>query len=262
MKIILANQFKNEEKRIQEWILYHKSLGIKDFCLVNDYSTDKSIELIKSIHDVNVDILNSDCPELLYFKNSEMTEIYKGNVLLAHNIITNFKKIHNFCLNKYGENIIIGYFDVDEFIFSNSNYDVIETILKNIKDWPVLSLHSLEVDSTKFTLNSWVTLQTTKAMSEKSKFKSTRATTKKSFQNLSLRSLCNNFNYYNLEIGSYIHNGGVPEDKTYTIPINELAFLHYRNPVYDPEINIPLCDTEYPIVTKIAKKAYFEFYGI
>jgi hypothetical protein len=251
MNIVIGNQFKNEQDRLEEWLLYYRELGIKDFILVNDHSTDNSVEIIKSIKDVNVNILNSQTNPLQFY-NGNNTDKYRGNLQLAYNIILNFTRIHNYCLKHYGKNTALGFFDVDEFIFTNTPDLVTNVIKKLIHENPVLSIYSLEVNSEKFDLNSWVTLQTTESMSIENRLKSTRAGVVKSFQNLNFVEIIDFFNDYEpYDVGIPIHWGAtkIPRD----FPDTELlAFLHYRKPIYDPIINIPLCDKEYLKVKEIS----------
>lgn len=246
MKIILANQYKNESSRIEEWIRYHKEIGIVDFVLVDDHSVDNSKDIAKSINDINIEILENEQAELS-FNGGINTEKYRGSTQLAKTICNNFIRIHEYCYAKYGEEIIIGFFDIDEFIFSEKELDIPKTINDFIKDEPVISLYSLEVNSDKFEVGSeWITLQTTNSMSMENKLKSTRDTVIKSFQNLSFKNKidfftpCFNFNnFYNY--GAIIHNGGI-NDETKKPHYSDLAFLHYRKPIYDPTKNIKLCD--------------------
>jgi len=259
MKIILANQFKNESLRIEEWLRYHKELGFNDFVLMDDHSNDNSIEIAKSINGINVEVLSRIDAELS-FKGAVDTDLYRGNSNFAEMISRSFMIIHEHVYKKYGNNSIIGFFDIDEFIFSEEELDVIKTIVNEIKDLPVLSLWGFEVNSDKFQVNGkWITLQTTNSMSMNNKLKSTKSTNIKSFQNLMFKHKTNFFNdcltFKNY--GGIIHNGGI-NDQNYPPDCSKLAFLHYRKPIYDPIVNLPLCDKDYNIVEKIANKALKE----
>lgn len=257
MIIVLANQFKNEEARLQEWLLYHKTLGITNFVLVDDHSTDRSVEIINSIKGINVDIIKSEFSPIQCFSNSKDTNRYAGNGSLAMNIAQNYKIIHDFVVKKYGTECYLGYFDVDEFIFSKNNEDIIKILNDNAENYPTLMLSSLEVNSFKFnTVDGWLTLQTTNSMSEENRQKSTRSETIKSFQNLKLKDQFNffeNIQYYN--IGIFIHAGAIHPSKGKYINPNNLAFLHYRHPMYSPEINANLCDVDYDVVKQTSEKA-------
>lgn len=258
MKIILANQFKNEQLRLKEWLLYNKALGITDFILVDDYSTDESVNIIKNIKDITVHILPS-MAEKTGYSGSVDTNVYAGISHLAQNMVMNYKQIHKYCLNTYGKEVYLGFFDVDEFIFYKEykSKPLTSIIQENIKDNPVLCFGSLEVNSDLFDLNKseWITQQTTTAMSFQSKFEGTRKDTVKAFQNLSYNNL--NIFYKTSErlYGHHIHSGGVPSDLCSFARLEDCAFLHYRQPIYHPEINKKLCNTSYGIVKEISNKA-------
>lgn len=255
MKIILANQFKNEALRIEEWLKYHQELGFKDFVLMDDNSNDDSIKIAKSINNINVDILTFKNNRTA-FNGSIDTDRYRGSTEFAKNISDSFIKIHNYCYDKYGKDVVIGFFDVDEFIFSENNLDITSFIKEKINDLPVLSIFGFEVNSNNFNVNNgWVTLQTTLSMSYENKLKSTKKTNIKSFQNLNFKDKISFFEPC-LKYGNYggiIHNGGVNDEN---VPPNylDLAFLHYRYPIYDPETNIPLCNTLYNSVITTSLK--------
>ena len=91
MNIVIANQFKNESRRIPEWLEYYRDRGITEFVLVDDNSTDNSLEAINSVKGVNVSVLKSDSTNLP-FQNSLDTERYKGDVSLAESISRNLEK--------------------------------------------------------------------------------------------------------------------------------------------------------------------------
>jgi hypothetical protein len=242
MKIVLCNQFKN------------------DFILIDDYSKDNSIEIIKSIKDINVHILKATTPETS-FENSKDTNAYAGISSLAVNIIKNFQRAHKFCLEIYGNDVYLGFFDVDEFLFypEYPNKKIIEIIDNNFDNKPVLCVGSLEVDSDLFDLNKeWITQQTTRGMSFKTKFEGTRRETVKSFQNLKYNDLSI---FYNIPIhlyGHHIHHGGVEPKNCNFLPLETCAFLHFRKPMYDPDINRKLCNTNYELVKQISDEAIKE----
>jgi hypothetical protein len=258
MNIVLCNQFKNESLRLKEWLLYNKCLGIKDFILIDDHSNDDSVEIINSIDGINVHILKSQT-EVLHYENSKDTNNYAGMSNLAKNIITNFKMAHNYCLQKYGKNIYLGFFDVDEFIFYENYYcvNLVNLIERLMGDKPVLSLGSLEVNSDLFEVTGqWVTKQTTKAISFDNKKISSRSETVKSFQNLNYSDMSVFYKTPMNLYGHHIHYGGVNPHECAFAPLEECAFLHYRKPMYHPEINKKLCTQEYKLVKNISEKAY------
>jgi hypothetical protein len=172
-------------------------------------------------------------------------------------MVKNYKQIHKYCLDVYGKDTYLGFFDVDEFIFYKKYKEksLISVIEENIKNKPVMSLGSLEVNSDFFDLNKpeWITQQTTKAISFENKCKGTRKETVKSFQNLSHNSVF--YQSPDIMYGYHIHYGGVTPDLCSFIPLEECAFLHYRMPIYHPEINKPLCTATYEIVKDISNNA-------
>lgn len=257
MNIILCNQFKNEALRLKEWLLYNKEIGVSNFILINDHSTDDSIDIIKSIKDITVHIINAKTPQTT-FNNSRDTNSYQGDLTLAANLITHYRYAHNFCLNTYGRDTYLGFFDVDEFIFypEYPNKNLLDIIENKFNNKPVLAIGSLEVDSNLFDVNvGYITKQTTRAMSFENKSKGTRYTTVKSFQNLQYNDLTIFYKEPAHEYGHHIHHGGVRPDDASFMPLNECAFLHYRSPIYDPHINRPLCNIDYDKVKQISIKA-------
>lgn len=258
MKIVLANQFKNEQRRLKEWLLYNKALGVTDFILVDDYSTDESVKIIKSIKGITVHILPS-LTEKTGYSGSADTNVYAGISHLAQNIVKNYKQIHKYCLDVYGKNVYLGFFDVDEFIFYKDygTKSLLSVIQENIKDKPVMCLGSLEVNSDMFSLSKdeWLTQQTTTAMSFESKFQGTRKDTVKSFQNLSYNNLSVFYKTSERLYGHHVHSGGVPPELCSFTPLETCAFLHYRMPIYHPEINKILCNTSYETVKQISTDA-------
>ena len=254
MNVILCNQFKNEALRLKEWLLYNKEIGVSNFILINDHSTDDSIDIIKSIKDITVHIINAKTPQTT-FNNSRDTNSYQGDLTLAANLIINYRYAHNFCLNTYGRDTYLGFFDVDEFIFYREypNKNLLDIIENKFDNKPVLCIGSLEVDSNLFDINArYITKQTTRAMSFENKSKGTRSATVKSFQNLQYNDLTLFYKEPLHEYGIHIHQGGVTEIHCAYMPLNKCAFLHYRSPMYNPDINRQLCNTDYNIVKRIS----------
>lgn len=258
MKIVLANQFKNEENRLEEWLLYNKALGITDFILVNDHSTDNSVKIIQSVKGVTVHILDSEyLPDNTMYSSID-THKYQNGGGVAGTIAKNFRRIHDFCLKTYGKEVYLGFFDVDEFIFLDiSKTTLLELIKTNIQNYAVLGISSTEVNCNTFNIDgSWLTLQNYTATSPKNQEISTRGGTAKSFQNLNYidptifyRGHCST------DVGSIVHSGGVDISNIKYCPRESCAFLHFRKPMYSPEINRILCDTNYSYVKDIAMKA-------
>jgi hypothetical protein len=259
MKIVLANQFKNEQKRLKEWLLYYKSLGVCDFIFTDDHSTDDSLSIIKSISGINVDILKSEFEPDNKFFSSVDTDRYAGTKV-AGNIGENFIKMHDFCKKAHGNEVFLGFFDVDEFIFfDTSKTSLLNLIENNIQNCPVLCLNSTEVDCNTFDVDgSWLTLQNHKAVSRENAHLCTRVSTTKAFQNLSFQdsSVFIKHRKTKNNTGGFVHCGGVESHQINFYPRELCAFLHFRKPMYSPEINRKLCTKHYTWVDDIAKKAY------
>jgi hypothetical protein len=269
MNIVIANQFKNESKRIPEWLEYYRDRGITEFVLVDDNSTDNSLEAINSVRGVNVSVLKSDSSNLSY-QNSIDTERYRGDTSLAHSMSLNFRKVHKYVLDKYETNTILGFFDVDEYIVGETS-DLNKIIRETISQYLMVSLCSFEIDSDTIDLDSNTPLlkQTTRSTSTLGRTKCTRRNTIKSFANLSRDDSNVIFSAPIDRYGESIHACGVPSiifdgmldhyanqpksdtDENVTdgrlllAQPKHLKFLHYRVPSYDLKINKPLFDTNH-----------------
>ena len=278
MKIVIANQFKNEGKRLREWLEYYRDRGITDFVLVNDHSTDNSIEVINSVVGVNVTVMDSPFNNL-NFNNSKDTEHYKGNIALAETISTNFRRVHQFVLQKYGRETILGFFDVDEYIVGQTK-NLAEVINATASQYLISSICSFEIDSDTIDLDSDVPFikQTTRSTSTSSRYRCTRRSTAKSFANLNRKDSNLIFSVPVQAFGESIHGCGVPSKRLgfdakgnpeyghyVSQPINDtdecitdgrlclvapktMKMLHYRKPSYDLATNKPLFDTDHTIV--------------
>ena len=211
MRIILANQFKNESLRIVEWLEYHRDQGIYDFILVDDHSTDDSVEKIKSVTGIRATVLPSELPPLK-FMNSQDTEAYRGNERLAKVIVLNFNKVFQYVKEHYHQNTVLGFIDFDEFLFADASQKSVATLIaENIESYAVMSVSSFEVDSRKFHVtNGSVLKQTTRSMSVKSRALSTRNFVVKSFINFSSPNLKYAYSSDQNEFWSQVHLSGMP----------------------------------------------------
>ena len=120
-------------------------------------------------------------------------------------------------------------------------------------------MSSVEVDCNTFIVDgSWLTLQNHIAVSNVNQAKCTRGSTIKSFQNLNYPDLTVFTKHRNDKpdpIGCFVHHGGVEQQLLKYCPRDVASFLHFRKPMYDPQINRQLCNAEYAEVKKIALKA-------
>lgn len=285
MKIVLGNQFKNEQSRIVEWLCYYRDRGITDFVLCNDHSTDDSIKKIHSVEGINCTLLNSVCQPST-FNNSKQTDYYAGNCAVAISISKNFKHIHEKVLKIYGNNVILGFFDVDEFLLGQTK-NLSEEIINITSNYMMTSICGFDVDSDLFSLDEdiGVLKQTTRSMSVKNRHLSTRKSVIKSFLNLN-KDEQNHFCSINPDdcnnSGGYAHTGGLdrvkafdvppykpgvedygghqpivpsnengewhsPNKKWHLAPPKKLKYLHYRSSKKDTTINKKLFDEDYTI---------------
>ena len=129
MRIILATQFKNESARVVEWLEYYRDRSITDFLLCDDYSTDDTVAKIHSVQGVNVKIFPSLYPPNQFY-NSKDTDLYKFDTKYIYSQHGNFKNIFEYACVNFDKNTALGFFDLDEFIFTNSNQPLKETIPK------------------------------------------------------------------------------------------------------------------------------------
>jgi Glycosyl transferase family 2 len=210
MRIVLASQFKNEALRAVEWLEYYKARGITDFILCDDHSSDHSVELINSIDGIHVKHFSSlSIPTR--FSGSSDTELYKWDLEHPQNQHTNFRRMFAYACEHYGPDTAIGFLDMDEFIFTNSDLPLVQVIGEKIQHYAVISICSFEVDSRTFevTGNSLLA-QSTLSMSVESRMHSTRRTSVKSMINLGHPLSRYAFTEPIEEIGAGIHTAGLP----------------------------------------------------
>lgn len=267
MKVVLANQFKNETLRLVEWLEYYRDRGIVDFILCDDNSADDSIDKIRSVEGINCVIINSSSPPSKY-ESSKDAEMYRGDCGLALSISTNFKRMYEMVLDHYGKSTILGFFDVDEYLIGKTK-DLSSCVRSCIDNHLLLSVCSFEVDSREFCLsaNKRLTKQTTKSTSTENRFRSERKTFK-SFCSLFHQRQSELFTCPASYLGQTVHACGIHVEKEFgcdgpkhpTLDSEEwycgdwklaspstLKFLHYRIPSYIQPENYHLFDTEYSI---------------
>ena len=210
MKIVLASQFKNEAVRAVEWLEYYRDRGISDFILCDDHSTDHSLERINSVSGITVTHFSSQS-EPTRFTGSSDTELYKWDLEHPQNQHTNFRRMFTYACEHYGPDTAIGFLDMDEFIFTNSDLPLVQVISEKIKPYAVMSICSFEVDSRTFELNGIKLVdQSTHSMSVESRVKSTRRTSVKSLIHLGHPLHKFAFTEPIPEIGAGIHTAGLP----------------------------------------------------
>lgn len=234
--------FKNEALRLKEWLTYHYVCGFKNYVLIDDHSTDASRSVIKEVtdkfSDISVQVLPNDLGEL-GFKGGVDTERYRGSHALLDVINYNFKKAFDLLKEKKP---IIGYYDVDEFLFSKSKpvADEVRRLFQVSPEVVMLAAMDFQADYLKFSVDrGWITAQTTAETTDQERRSTGRSETRKCFINLE-RSV-NFFIAPELRPASARalgivtpHNLGIGEDtsKVAVPSYDELAFLHYRHVPY------------------------------
>ena len=104
--MIIITQFKNEEKRLKEWIEHHYWLGFNQFILYDDNSTDNSIDVIKNLQKNGINI--------------ELYSVYSKSSMLMDRIIESANRGLSIAKN-YAKEIPILFTEVDEFLVSGKN---------------------------------------------------------------------------------------------------------------------------------------------
>lgn len=253
--LILGTHMKNERPRVREWLAYHAALGFSAAYLVDDAATDGTPEealRAGQAHSVRVRSMPSTSPACLRERGSEDTEAYRGNTRLALAIIEGFKRILDAVRSDYPNGACLALIDVDEFLFCrdpvNQPAETIRRAHAGIGD--LLIPPSYEVDSRTFDPAAGpVTAQSTRSMSSAARRRCTRAEVGKAV--LFTDRPAPFFSEPLTRYGAHIHRGGVPDGYHRVAEGYDLAFLHYRKPMYDPEHNGELFDRSYPWVAGV-----------
>jgi hypothetical protein len=252
--VYLSNMFKNEGPRLLEWLTYHYVCGFKRFVLVDDHSTDNSRAIIDKVRQrlsgIEITVLNSELRNLPFSGGAE-TERYRGSEELCRTLMANYRRVFEMLK---GENPIIGYFDVDEFLFSKVGQvsEVVVNIFEANHEALMLLLMDYQADYSKFKVElGWLTQQSTAQTSEQERASNERSTTRKCFLNLA-RS-----HAFFLEHGPgtllQMHDFGRAEmPGNHTTGGEELAFLHYRCVPYNHRITY---SDENAVVREIGRQA-------
>lgn len=112
MNIGLSTMTKNQSLRLNEWILYHKNLGVNYFIIYLDNCTDNSEEVLKSIEDTNIIIYK--------------TENFGDDIKNLH-WINRSQEMYSYTLKNFNYLDWLIFIEVDEFIFpQNENFNFIE----------------------------------------------------------------------------------------------------------------------------------------
>lgn len=153
---------RNAENRIQDWILYHAFEGIDIFFVMDDRSDDGTVAKLKEIRSkYNIDIrIEKDSDDIgnRYDPNTTHTDRYSRDKSCFHRgwrMIT--RGIQE--LIKINPDCICGALDIDEFLVSNKEQKIANTLIeifsRNIA--PCLFVFNFDVSPTiePYTLEDW-----------------------------------------------------------------------------------------------------------
>uniref|UniRef100_A0A6C0LY94 Uncharacterized protein n=1 Tax=viral metagenome TaxID=1070528 RepID=A0A6C0LY94_9ZZZZ len=99
-KIIIFLVIRNESEYLIEWLQYHLALGVDNFIILDDESSDNTFETLKPFIDLNI---------VHYFKES-----------FGPTSRTQRTKYYNLFKEQYDKSILI-FIDIDEFIYIKGN---------------------------------------------------------------------------------------------------------------------------------------------
>jgi hypothetical protein len=116
--ISLSTMTKNQSNRLEEWILYHKKIGIEHFIIFCDNCSDDSINVLNNIKDTKIDIYQT---ELMNPNYKDLDWIKRSH------------KMYDFTLKKYKDiSEWIVFIEVDEFILNYKNNIKLNNFLNNL----------------------------------------------------------------------------------------------------------------------------------
>lgn len=101
----ICTMTKNQGSRLIEWVKYHNNLGFNKFIIFLDNCNDDSKKILESISDIDIDIYET---ETFQIDTSGLEWIERSHVL------------YTFTLSEYENLDWIGFIEVDEFIFPQS----------------------------------------------------------------------------------------------------------------------------------------------
>lgn len=117
---------KNEETYIEEWVRFHRAVGVRHFHIYNDGSTDATLDVLQ---DVLTPLELTVVPWTMRMRDRSTTEILNGqNIAFAHAI-----------LNYGGRYQRMAFIDVDEFLLPKHG-QTLEQALQGAGGFPNISL--------------------------------------------------------------------------------------------------------------------------
>jgi len=150
--VIIITQIKNENLRIKEWIEHHSWLGVSEFIIFDDYSTDNTLNILNKLKkNINIQIHFTDNVIFNY------TQRQVNSINIGLNITKQYK-----------QEIPLLIFDVDEFLVTDLNKNIMNILEQNFLNTKYQNYYLSSYDVQPiFDLNMPnITLQTTKRWSE------------------------------------------------------------------------------------------------
>jgi phytanoyl-CoA hydroxylase len=107
INIAIKLVIRNEEQFLHEWFQYYIALGFKNFIIYDDESTDDTKNII---------------------------DIYSNIINIHYNLINTSIKKHYEDIFNYKQYDYIFFFDIDEFLYINPKINIINFLIKNLKN--------------------------------------------------------------------------------------------------------------------------------
>lgn len=112
--------FQNEARYLNEWIEFHKLIGVQHFVLINDRSTDDFLEVLQPYIDAReVELFSNPCPEALRGRNWPKYQCAVHSALVKH---------------QRGVSRWLALVDVDEFIVPSLSNNLLD-FLRDYEDF-------------------------------------------------------------------------------------------------------------------------------
>jgi hypothetical protein len=162
MRFGIVTQIRNESKRLEEWINFHKKIGFERFIFFDDKSDDKTREILEKISGVSV----RDTTNEGRLFNTVDPNSYSGAIDLPMRQIVSFQK----GIEQLREESIdwVACIDVDEFMIP-LNFNNMHDAMSNLDDRiSRIYVSSFDMDH-NFTIDKPVLSQTTSRWSEETR---------------------------------------------------------------------------------------------
>jgi hypothetical protein len=255
MNNIIITQSKDQGWRLKDWILYHHSEEFDTFIYFDDYSEDNSIYILNDIkekYNINIIIDYSDGvgnkKDSILMKDSNS---YGGDQSIHNRLIRSYNRglrMVRDC-NPYANCAII---DVDEFIVTNNDIKVTETIENMIDAYKHIYIQSFDT-SDDFEIDEWY------STNENLSFRWDYNSRKDSIYKTRGKSICK-ANYIDdiIQGPNYIH---VLKDLTteelnniFISDYDKIRIHHLRKPIMDNNIKMVKDDTLVKKKLKVKEK--------